>query len=126
MCACGSTTNEDCERCCGQRDDQRRAGKQRVDNATDALANDGLPDILRGQKKNRERKEVVQEVEEGKRQDRRGNSTSKSEPENRCKQDRRWCWVLRLALSMRGLPISPCVLSSLSDPKAMAGSRMAM
>lgn len=39
------TADEDGEGSCGQRDDQRRAGEQWVDDPADALADDGLPNI---------------------------------------------------------------------------------
>lgn len=39
------TTDEDGKRCCGERDDQRRACKQGVDDPTDALADDRFPNV---------------------------------------------------------------------------------
>lgn len=53
------TADEDGEGSRGQRDDQRRAGEQRVDDPADALADDGLPNIWT------ERKHTEKTQEEG-------------------------------------------------------------
>lgn len=57
VCVCVHTADEDGQGRRGQRDDQRRAGKQRVDDTADALADDGLTDVWRERRQTEEAQE---------------------------------------------------------------------
>lgn len=54
---CVRTADEDGQGRRGQRDDQRRAGEQRVDDTADALADDGLADVWRERRQTEEAQE---------------------------------------------------------------------
>lgn len=125
MCGGERTADEDGQGGGGERDDQRRACEERVDDPSDALANDGLPHIWKDTSRERPAGGAVN-VQTGmlmcpvpvcdeRPQRTLNHMTSGGLSAASC-----------VGVGGRGLPISPRVLSSLREPKAMAGRRMAM